>query len=99
MDNFNKEAVRRMAGLLKKITCRLSRTFYEKEPFLLAIKANYVIFGPEVKVVFLMGSKCFLSIYRESDGTKRILCADSSVLSGSVYFPNESGGHAPDHFV
>ena len=79
-----------MAGLFKKITRRLSRTFYEKEAFLLAIKADYVIYGPGSRNSVFDGQQVFLSIYRDPDGKKRILCADSSVFNGSVYFPNES---------
>ena len=75
-----------MSNVFKKIGRRLSRTFHEKEPFLLAVQVEMVMYGPGSKGVVKNGQQVFVSIRRNSE--KTTLVADGCVSNGTVHFLN-----------
>ena len=75
-----------MSNIFKKIGRRLSRSFHEKESFLLAVQVEMVMYGPGSKGVVKNGQQVFVSIRRNTE--KTMLIADGCVSNGTVHFLN-----------
>lgn len=75
-----------MSNIFKKIGRRLSRSFHEKESFLLAVQVEMVMYGPGSKGVVKNGQQIFVSVRRNTE--KTMLVADGCVSNGTVHFLN-----------